>query len=126
MVKVRQQLNKTHLIDQIGEEFNDIPRPCNHSPDGVTDPLLAALALLGLKYPSLRPFDLATRGGDEGETVEPQRTRNNWKKMRPINRVPSDSGLRRFLDLIDPESDPSGVRAMVGDSATNRSASEAV
>ena len=103
MVKVRKQLNKTHLIDQIWEEFNDIPRPCNNSPYLVTDHLMSALALLVLKYPSLRQFDIATRGGDEGETVEHRRTRNNLKEMRHINRVPSDSGLRRFLDLIDPE-----------------------
>ena len=103
MVKLRKQWNKTFLIDRIWELFSDIPRPCGNSPYSVTDHLMSALAVFMLKFSSLWSFDRATRGGSEGETVDHRRTRKNLKRMWHINRVPSDSGLRRFLDLIDPE-----------------------
>lgn len=102
-MKVRKPLNKSHLIGQIWEVFNHIPRPCGNSPFTVTDYLMTALAVFVLKFSSLWSFDNATRGGSDGETVDHRRVRRNLKKMLRINRVPSDSGLRRFLDLIDPE-----------------------
>ena len=63
------------------------------------DCLLSALAMFKLKDASLLAFDTDTRGN----TVNPELQRNLRKLFR-INCVPSDTTMRKRLDLVDPQS----------------------
>ena len=55
---------------------------------------MSALAVFGLKYPSLLQFD---------ETYEEATIRHNLKTLYKVNKAPSDTYMRKVLDEIDPQ-----------------------
>ncbi len=61
---------------------------------------MSAFVALQQKFSSLLDFDEATRG--RKRKVTSRRTRANLRQRYRIKRVPSDSGLRKFLDRINP------------------------
>ncbi len=59
------------------------------------DVLMSGLAMLGLKYPSLLQFDIATRSDEM--------VKHNLSALYSIQQAPSDTQMRERLDLILPQ-----------------------
>ena len=64
-------------------------------PITLTDCIMSALAMFGLKFPSLLKFDEAVT--DDSVLVF------NLKKLYLVNKVPSDTYMRERLDEVDPK-----------------------
>ena len=62
----------------------------------LSDCLMSALAMFGLKYPSLLKFERDARGGEQ--------IRSNLRNLYGVVRAPSDTAMRERLDLVDPRS----------------------
>ncbi len=100
LVKFRKKLLKPNILGRIWGCFRLVPRPCRKSRYEVTDHLMSAFVALQQKFSSLLGFDEATRSRKRKGMS--RRTRANLRKLYRIKRVPSDSGLRKFLDRINP------------------------
>ncbi len=61
----------------------------------LTDSLMSAVALFGLKYPSLLQFD---KSAHNEETIK-----HNLKTLYGIENTPCDTYMRERLDLVDPD-----------------------
>ena len=94
----KKQLSAAGILRKLRSIFEKIPEAAR-DPRGVQaqislpDCLMSALAVFGLKYPSLLQFDDSL--GDEV-------TRHNLKKLYNIQDVPCDTSMRSRLDEVDP------------------------
>lgn len=88
----RKQLSAKGLLDLARQCFAKIPDQSGRD-ISLTDFLLSALAMFGLKYPSLLQFDQDRRT----TTIAA-----NLKALYGIERVPSDTRMRERLDEVDP------------------------
>jgi hypothetical protein len=94
-LKLRKSLSMPGLLALVRKEFEQIKehriKTISYK---LTDVLLAALAMFGLKYPSLLQFD-QSRGDDY--------TRANLTNLYGVEQAPSDSQMREILDPVAPE-----------------------
>lgn len=88
--KGRKHLSADPLYRILHGSFEKVPDPRRDgSPIKLADALMSGLALFALKDPSLLAFD--SRRQDE-----------NMKRLFCIDRVPSDTQMRKILDDVDP------------------------
>ncbi len=91
------RLRKPFLLEAVRECFASIADPIAGRGFVLTDSLMSGLAIFSLKDSSLLQFDQAVR--DEALPVH-----RNLQTLFGVARVPSDSGLRKRLDGLDPRS----------------------
>lgn len=91
----RKHLFISGLLERTRRCFERIEDPITRSSVTLADCLMSALAIFGLKYPSLLQFDKDTR---QEETM----LGHNLRTLYGIQRVPSDTYLRERLDEIVP------------------------
>jgi len=89
----RKHLSAEGLLRTVRRLFAQIPDAPGHD-IALVDHLMSALALFGLKYPSLLQFEHDHR---EEATI-----RANLQSLYGVARVPSDTRLRERLDALDP------------------------
>jgi hypothetical protein len=82
------------LLEEVRVIFTKIPRIITRETISLTDCLMSALAMFGVKAPSLLAFD----GSRLEETVK-----HNLKTLYAVNKVPSDTRMREVLDEVDPK-----------------------
>ena len=80
------------LIHQKSLQIPDIRRPGSQTIP-MADTVMSAIAMFALKDPSMLQFCEATSNST---------TRNNIQKLFQVNTVPSDTSMRRILDLVPP------------------------
>jgi len=93
--KVRKHFNKKHLIHTVRSCFEQIADPKISRGYTLVDYLMSGFAVFSLKCPSLLDFDQTIRKGSTPII-------SNMKRLFGVNNVPSDSGLRKRLDEVDP------------------------
>lgn len=86
-------LSAKMLLNTVRTVFKSIPRDSKRAEISLPDCLMSALAMFGMKSPSLLAFD----GPNLEETVQ-----HNLKTLYSIDRVPSDTRMREVLDEVDP------------------------
>ena len=93
--KLRKSLSITGLLALVRKEFEQIKE---HRIKTITyqlaDVLMSALAMFGLKYPSLLRFE---------ENRHEPTLRANLKNLYGVERAPSDTQMREILDPVAPE-----------------------
>jgi hypothetical protein len=97
--KEKKLLSATGLLGQVRKVFEKVPsirtntrgRERNIS---LADSLMSALAMFGLKSPSLLAFDQALKN---------PAIRHNLKSLYHVKQAPSDTYMREELDEVDPE-----------------------
>jgi hypothetical protein len=87
-------LSATGLLSVVREVFAKIPRTVKRQTISLSDCLMSALAMFGIKAPSLLAFD----GPNLEETVQ-----HNLKTLYQVSRPPSDTHMREVLDEVDPK-----------------------
>ena len=92
--KEKKTLSVTGLLRVVRQVFAKIPRELKWQKISLTDCLMSALAMFGMKSPSLLAFD----GPKLEETVQ-----HNLRTLYKISRVPSDTRMREVLDEVDPK-----------------------
>lgn len=90
--RTRQHLSTDALLRIVKEEFDTIETP-KRSEFSTTDCLMSALAIYGMKAPSLLKFM---------ERMQDEIYAGNVKKLFDINKIPSDTRMRERLDEISP------------------------
>ena len=90
----RKKLSKPGLLQEVRRCFASIPDEVRGRRYSLADYLMSGLAVFSLKYPSLLQFD--RHASTEG-TV-----RANLRSLFGVEKAPSDSGLRKRLDGVDP------------------------
>lgn len=94
-LKFRKSLSIQGLLARVRKEFEMIKE---HRIKTISyklaDVLMSALAMFGLKYPSLLQFD---------QSGSNQTLRTNLKNLYGVSRVPSDTQMREILDPVAPE-----------------------
>ena len=93
--KARKRFRKKRLLETVHRCFAAIEDPITGRGFALTDYLMSGLAIFSLKYPSLLEFDQAAR---ENEIP----VLRNLRNLFGIQQVPSDSGLRKRLDQLNP------------------------
>lgn len=89
----RQALSAPGLLRTARAVFGKIPDEIA-TDIPLVDHLMSGLALFGLKYPSLLPFD---------QDREDATQRANLRTRYGIERAPSDTGFHQRLDVLDPK-----------------------
>ncbi len=90
----RKTLGAPGLLRIARDCFDRIENPVASRGLTLTDCLMSALAMFGLKYPSLLRFEQDARGEE--------RIRSNLKSLYGVERAPSDTAMRERLDQVDP------------------------
>lgn len=90
----KKNLSASGLLKIVRGDFEKIPREVKRQRISLTDCLMSALAMFGVKSPSLLAFD----GPKMEDTVK-----HNLKTLYQINTPPSDTHMREVLDEIDPK-----------------------
>jgi hypothetical protein len=99
-VRQKKTLSAAGLLKIIREDFEKIVAPERKDRRGrkqeisIADSLMSAVAMFGLKSPSLLSFD---------RTSKDKVVAHNLKTLYGINRVPSDTYMREILDEINPD-----------------------
>ena len=95
MKNFRKHLSAQNYLRLTRHEFERIqdPRRDSQTKISLADALMSALAMFGLKYPSLLEFD--------GERNDPI-LQHNLKHLYGVNQVPCDTQMRTLLDPIAP------------------------
>ena len=94
-LKARKHLSNEAILSKIADISNDIPgqvKGSREDPITLTDCIMSALAMFGIKSPSMLNFDRAA----ESNTL-----RTNLKKLYSVNKVPSDTYSRERLDDLE-------------------------
>ena len=96
----KSQLSARGMLAKVRSEFNQIPEPTRNArgtkPEiPLTDCLMSALAVFGLKYPSLLQFD---------ESCETDIVKYNLQTLYHVAKAPDDTNMRQRLDQVDPRS----------------------
>ncbi len=94
--KPKKHLSAKGLLNIVKKAFHKIIDTKNGRTTSLIDCLMSAVALFGLKYPSLYQFDKDHKDGDG--TLP-----HNLKTLYEIEGVPSDTYLRERLDEVDPQ-----------------------
>ncbi len=94
--KLRKALSAPGLLGIVREALAQIDDSRPGCPIPLVDALMSGLAVFGLKYPSLLPFDLAYQ--DESLI------RGNLKRLYGVEHAPCDTQLRTRLDPVELES----------------------
>jgi len=92
--RLRKTLSKPGLLHVAHNSFKKIDDTVSGRGFALVDYLMSALAVFSLKYPSLLAFDEAVHDED--------RVRSNLGSLYRVENVPSDSGMRKRLDELDP------------------------
>ena len=92
--KLRKKLSKPGLLEVTRDCFKKIEDTLSGRSFTLEDYLMSGLAVFSLKHSSLLQFDKAVHSE---KTV-----RANLNNLFGVSRVPSDSGLRKRLDELDP------------------------
>ena len=87
------------LLSSVRTTFASIPDSVRYRTYSLSDCLMAGLALLTLKYPSLLHFDKQTRSAEADPVIA-----HNLKALFTVARTPCDTTLRKRLDTVDPAS----------------------
>jgi hypothetical protein len=90
----KKTLSANGLLAMIRDIFTKIPREVKRQTISLTDCLMSALAMFGMKSPSLLAFD----GPKLEATVQ-----HNLKSLYEVSNVPSDTHMREVLDEVDPK-----------------------
>jgi hypothetical protein len=94
-LKFRKSLSIPGLLAIVRKEFEQIKEHrIKTITYKLTDVLMSALAMFGLKYPSLLQFDQSYRDGN---------IRTNLKNLYGVELAPSDTQMRSILDPVAPE-----------------------
>lgn len=94
----KKQLSAKGMLATIRSIFNQIPQP-PRDPRGLkpeislSDCLMSALAVFGLKFPSLLQFD---------ENRDTDVIKHNLKHLYQVENAPDDTTMRQRLDKVDP------------------------
>jgi len=94
-LKLRKHFNKKSLIHTVRSCFEQIADPKISRGFTLVDYLMSGFAVFSLKCPSLLEFDQTIRAGSIAIVT-------NMKRLFGVNHVPSDSGMRKRLDEVDP------------------------
>ena|SRR5579871_4114805 len=87
--KEKKALSMKGLLANIRDIFSKIPRAVKRQTISLTDCLMSALAMFGMKSPSLLAFD----GPKLGDTI-----RHNLQTLYEVTNPPSDTHMREVLD----------------------------
>ncbi len=90
----RKTLSVPGLLRLVRAEFDRIKDPVASRGLCLPDCLMSALAMFGLKCPSLLNFEQQARNRN--------RVRSNLRNLYGVLRVPSDTAMRERLDQVDP------------------------
>ena len=93
----KKHLSAKGLLKRIRESFEKVKDPKQGSRNGtipLEDCLMSALAIFGLKYPSLLQFEK-----HKNEEI----IKHNLKNLYGVNQAPCDTYLRERIDTVDPE-----------------------
>ena len=97
MKSVRKELSAKGLLGIVFNKFKKIKDPIAKVPRstsiGLTDCLMSAVAMFGMKFPSLLKFD----EGQENNVIA-----HNLKTLYHVQNAPSDTTMRERLDEVDP------------------------
>ncbi len=94
----KSQLSAKGMLAKVRSVFNQIPDP-PRDPRGLKaaislpDCLMSALAVFGLKFPSLLQFD---------DSCDTDTTKHNLKTLYQVENAPDDTNMRQRLDQVDP------------------------
>ena len=91
----RKYFHKKHLIHTVRSCFEQIEDTKASRGFTLVDYLMSGFAIFSLKCASLLEFDQKIRNGSPAIIA-------NMKRLFGVNRVPSDSGMRKRLDEVDP------------------------
>lgn len=94
----KKHLSAKGLLQKVRHIFEKIPEPTRDSRGlktsiPIVDCLMSALAIFGLKFPSLLQFD---------HEQEEKTTRHNLKHLYGVEAAPCDTSMRERLDKLDP------------------------
>jgi len=92
--RAKKILSAKGLLGIVREIFSKIPREVKRQKISLTDCLMSALAMFGMKSPSLLAFD----GAVLEDTVQ-----HNLKTLYQVTKPPSDTHMREVLDEVDPK-----------------------
>lgn len=90
----KKTLSVVGLLGIVREIFEKIPRDVKRQTISLGDCLMSALAMFGVKSPSLLAFD----GPKMEDTVQ-----HNLKTLYQVTTPPSDTHMREVLDEVDPK-----------------------
>ena len=96
----KKQLSAKGILTKVRSILKKIPEP-SRNPRGIkpkiqlADCLMSALAIFGLKFPSLLQFD---------QHCNDDVVKYNLKTLYQVNRSPDDTNMRQRLDKVDPRS----------------------
>ena len=90
----RKTLSAPGLLRIVRGCFDKIPSDVAGRGLSLSDCLMSALAMFGLKYVSLLSFDRDVRSEE--------RIRSNLRNLYGVSRAPSDTAMRERLDEVDP------------------------
>jgi hypothetical protein len=94
----KKHLSAKGMLAKVHSIFKQIPEPTK-DPRGskpeipLVDCLMSALALFGLKFPSLLQFD---------ESCDDEVIQHNLKTLYHVKKAPDDTTMRQRLDKVDP------------------------
>ena len=93
--RTRKYLSKKGLLGAVYDCFAEIEDTIAGRDYALTDYLMCGLAVFSLKFPSLLEFDNVFRNQDKPVS-------RNLRNLFGVSGVPSDSGLRKRLDELNP------------------------
>lgn len=96
----KSQLCAKGMLSRVRSIFEQVPGPLRASRGvkpqiSLPDCLMSALAVFGLKFPSLLQFD---------DSRDAESTRHNLKTLYQVDKAPDDTTMRQRLDKVDPRS----------------------
>ena len=95
----KKQLSATGMLQKVRSVFDQVPEP-PRAPQGIrpaislSDCLMSALAVFGLKFPSLLQFD---------EHSDTDLVKHNLSTLYQVENAPDDTNMRQRLDKVDPQ-----------------------
>ncbi len=89
----RKHLSAQGLLQSIRSSFEEIPDTKRTRKFPLSDVMMSALAMFGLKYPSLLQFE---------RSQSEEAVRHNLKHLYGVAQAPSDTYMRERLDELDP------------------------
>ena len=91
--KEKKTLSMSGLLGVVRNVFDKVTRTVKRQKISMADCLMSALAMFGMKSPSLLAFD--------GPALE-EPIRHNLQTLYEVDNPPSDTHMREVLDEVDP------------------------